>query len=457
MPERGHVNRVCWGLAAVVLSLPFQLPAKCLAEEWGHAAETYVSEADISGGCLAEEEECLFDCECSPVCVWDRETLLGDWGGQRACLAEQGIGWTADVTQFYMGVTHGGLDREFRYAGRGDYYLNLDSAKLGGPQGLFVKLHAEHRFGESLAGSTGSLLPANIAADLPVVDSENLYLTDVVFMQMFSETFGVFAGKLNTLDGDVNAFAHGRGKTQFSNAAFVVTPIGLRTVVYSTLGAGFVVLRDLQPFFTFTVLNATDTTRTSGFDELFADGVVLLPELRLPTNFFDMPGHQLFGASWSSRDYVALNQDPLVVLPQVPIARQSDSWSLYWNCDQYLYLDPMDATRGWGLFGRAGIADDQTNPMAWFLSFGLGGNSTLCGREADTFGAGWFYSHTSTQLAPVLTGLLGGVGDGQGVEVFYNAEITRWFHLTADIQTLMPARLAVNDAFIAGLRGNIAF
>jgi len=240
----------------------------------------------------AYEQTCS-SCECSGPDFWNQTTLTENLFQRRPCLAEQGITFDADVSQFYMGVASGGAEQEFRYAGHGDYVMNIDSGKLGGPQGLFVKLRAEHRFGESINNATGAIIPANILPDLPVADRDQLYLTNVLFTQMFSESFGVFAGKMDTLDGDMNAFAHGRGKTQFTNAAFVATPIGLRTIVYSSLGAGFLIMQEGEPIFTFTVINSTDTSRTSGFDELFANGASVIPELRLPTNLFGRPGHFL--------------------------------------------------------------------------------------------------------------------------------------------------------------------
>jgi porin len=264
-------------------------------------------------------------------------------------------------------------------------------------------------------------------------------------------------GKIDTLDGDANAFAHGRGKTQFSNTGFVVNPALLRTVPYSTLAAGFSILRDLQPIFTFTVLNPTDTARTSGFSELFSEGVVLTAETRLPTQFLNKPGHQLFGGSWSSRDYVALGQDPRIILPNVPIAQQSGSWALYWNFDQYLVTYSDQPLLGWGTFGRAAVADDDVNPMAWFLSFGIGGNSPICCRHQDTFGAGWFMAGTSDQVGPILQTILGPLEDGQGIELFYNYEVAPWCHVTADVQFIDPARTQVDSAVVAGIRLKVDF
>ncbi|HMO84744.1 MAG TPA: carbohydrate porin, partial [Lacipirellulaceae bacterium] len=241
------------------------------------------------------------------------------------------------------------------------------------------------------------------------------------------------------------------------NASMILNPIALRTIPYATLGAGFVVLHELQPVFTFTVLNATDTAKTSGFDELFREGAVLSAFARLPTNFFGLPGHQGLGGTWSSRNVVSLGQDPRIILPDVPVGRQSDSWSLFWNCDQYLVVDRADASRGWGLFGRAGIADDRSNPLAWFVSAGIGGSSPLASRPADTFGIGWYHLGVSDQIGPFIATALGPMGDGDGVELFYNAAITPWCHVTPDLQVLIPGRENVNPALVAGLRANIDF
>jgi porin len=356
-----------------------------------------------------------------------------------------------------MGAVSGGLDNSGRYAGHGDYVMNIDGDKALGMKGMFIKLRAEHRFGQSLGGVTGALLPSAVASDLPNPESDEIYLTNVLFTQMFSETFGVFAGKLDTLDGDRNAFASGRGMTQFSNMAFVGTPIGLRTIPYSTLGTGFVILQDLQPIFTFTVINSRETIKSSGFDELFNDGATLAPELRIPTEFLGMPGHQLFGGTWSSRNYISLYQDPRIILPNIPIARSSDSWSLYYNFDQHLFVDSSDPTKGWGLFGRAGLADQATNPIGWFLSAGVGGNSMIPGRSNDTFGAGYYYAGTSSELEPLLALALGGAGDGYGTELYYNIAVTEWFRLTADAQFITPARESVASSVLLGMRGVVAF
>ena len=366
-------------------------------------------------------------------------------------MAENGIVLNADVTQFYQGVASGGLEQNFLYGGHGDYVLNFDFDKLSGQEGLFLQLRAEHRFGRAINTEDGALAAPAVLANLPALGTEDVILTNVLFTQALSEEFIVFAGKLDTLDGDVNDFAHGRGKTQFLNTSFVFNPIAVQTIPYSTLGAGFSVLQGIEPIFTFTVLNATDTTTTSGFDELFADGVALSAELRLPTYFLGRPGHQDFGATWNSKEYTALGQDPRVVFPGFPIQPITGSWSLRYNFDQYLYVDPCDSTRGWGIFGRAGISDGNPNPIKWIVSCGVGGHSPIHGREADRFGIGWYYggANQGTFFRP---------NDGTGVEIFYNVAVTPWFELTPDLQILDGGSMRKPDtAVIFALRGNLAF
>ncbi len=436
-------------LAALLVSTGL-ISQSARAEDWC----TFASSCD--GSLSSDSCDAYGGCCEGSLCT--SPLLTGDWGGARTSLGEHGIGADLDATMFYVGVVDGGLERDFRFAGHNDYVINMDMEKLGMTKGTFVKLRAEHRYGESLSGATGALLPSYLNADLPVPNSTQVYLTDVLITQLLSEKFGVFIGKLNTLDGDANAFASGRGKTQFSNTAFIFNPVALRTTPYSTLGAGFVILGEgAAPLFQFSVLNPTDTTSTSGFDELFADGVLLAGQLCLPTNLFGMPGHQLFGATWSSRTFVSLDQDGRIILPNVPVQRETGSWSAYWNFDQYLHVDPSDPTRGWGIFGRAGIADNQTSPIQSFLSCGVGGNVPLASRSADTFGIGWYYSGTSSEVDAALLGLLGGLGDGQGVELFYNIAVTPWFQLTPDLQIIMPAREAVDTATVTGIRARIIF
>jgi porin len=71
-------------------------------------------------------------------------------------------------------------------------------------------------------------------------------------------------------------------------------------------------------------------------------------------------------------------------------------------------------------------------------------------------GVGYFYSGLSGDLKdlfPRLTPL----EDVQGVELYYNAAITPWFHLTTDVQVIEPASSERDTALVLGLRGKVDF
>ena len=117
----------------------------------------------------------------------------------------------------------------------------------------------------------------------------------------------------------------------------------------------------------------------------------------------------------------------------------------------------MKPAHGWGAFSRFGVADDNTNPLSWFLSFGIGGNVPIASRPADTFGVGWYYANTSSQLGPLLSTVIGPVGNGQGVECFYNYQLTPAIRLTPDLQVIVPAAENIDTALVVGLRGQLIF
>jgi len=424
-------------------------PADCSILVWLLATISVGYVLAVPGELFASDDEPL-------ASSWLRTTpqLTGDWSGLRPRLTESGVTLQADNTSFAIGNPTGGVRPAFDFGGHGDYVLTTDFGKLGLHDGLYLKVRAEHRYGDTIVSDVGCFISPTLIADLPVYGSEQLYLTNVLITQMIGDSLALYAGKMDTLDGDMNAFAHGRGKTQFSNMAFVFNPIVGATVPYSTLGAGFMILRDGEPLLTVSVFNSTDTSNTSGFQELFNNGLLLSAALRVPTSFWDLPGHQLLGATWNNQTYVSI-REAYIPYPDVAIPTTRGSWCAYWNFDQYLVVDSDN--RGWGPFGRAGIADDNTSPMAWFLSCGLGGNVPIASRPADTFGVGWYYAGSSSPIGTLITSQFGPIGDGQGVECFYNYQWSPAIRITPDLQVLTPALESFDTSLLLGVRAQLIF
>ena len=121
--------------------------------------------------------------------------------------------------------------------------------------------------------------------------------------------------------------------------------------------------------------------------------------------------------------------------------------------DQVLYADAEDPKRNWTLNSDLGLTDGNPNPIRWFANLSLVGNSPIRGRENDTIGIGYY--HLGVSNLPILT--IHGFGAEDGVELFYNAAVTPWFHVTPDLQILDPAQHHTATALLVGIRARLSF
>lgn len=392
--------------------------------------------------------------------LWERSALLGDWGGVRTALAERGIQVELALTSIYQGVADGGReDDSWEFSHSADYRLKLDFEKLGLWKGGFLQVNAESRFGEHVNGRTGVLLPVNNDALYPLDGDDGTAVPSIVFTQFLAERFAVFAGKLDTTVGDVNEFAWGKGDEGFMNLGFGFNPVPVLSTPYSTLGAGFMFVPDAESYLSVSVYDPNGDAARSGFDSFFEDGVTIAAEGRIGTRFFDKRGHQLVGVAWSNKDYVAFNQDERLLLDPIlaggnldsVLRREDDTWAVWYNFDQYL-IGGEDG-RGLGVFGRAGFADEQTNIVGQFYSAGIGGRGIIPGREDDRFGLAYYYL-SFTDHAPARLP----AGDHeQGWEVFYDAAVTPWMSIGADLQFVDSALEGIDTAVVGGVRAKIRF
>ena len=391
----------------------------------------------------------------------ERPKLTGDWFGARTAMRDSGITWDISSTNFYSGVASGGLKDTFQYRGRADYLLHVDGEKAGLWQGLFIDLHGESVFGDSINRFTGTLLPVSLAQSLPSSQGSVTALSGVKVTQALSENFVLFAGKINTLDGFNQPFTgSARGVDGFQNTALLFNPVTIRTVPYSTLGAGFAVLdKNQEAVISGAVFDTNNTPTVSGFDTFFDNGVTVFAAVNLPTKFLGLPGHQGLTGTYSSGTYFNLQPTPFIDRVEGIGLRnptKKGSWSAAYAFDQALYVSPCDPKRSWGVFGNLGLADDNPSPVRWAANLGVGGASPLPCRKLDTFGVGYFYTGLSDSLKQLAPRLLP-IRDEQGVELFYNVAVTPWCHVTPDLQVVSPGRERVDTVLFCGLRAKIDF
>lgn len=398
--------------------------------------------------------------------LFTRYRLTGDWWGARSALAERGLTFDFFTTQFYQGIASGGRSREFEYGGKLDYLFNLDGSKLGPLPGFFFNLHAETRFGTDVNSIDGLLAPSNLPMSFPDPDAHVTSITGLKFTQALSEDFALFFGKINTLDEYGFRYAPALGANRpglagFLNTSLVFNPIVGRTIPYSAAGAGFAFLREGEPFIALSVFDPRERA-TSGVDNLFAEGAVLVPDLTFKVKPFGRPGKYNFGGTWSSARYRSFDPAAYLSIPPQLIRDErftpleTGSWSLYANFYQALWVDQEDSKRTWGVFGQFGISDGNPNPIRFVANGGVGGRSIIPGRTFDTFGIGYFYLGLSDSFKTLSRPILP-QRDEFGVELFYNLAITPWARLTGDLQIARPSTVAFDTAIIPGLRFQVLF
>jgi len=428
----------------------------------------------IASGAFAEEKDAA---KTYSGDFWSRSTLTGDWGGTRNEWAAKGITFDINLTQTGMSNISGGKKQGWEYAGRGDMGMNLDTGKMGLWPGGFFTVEVEGNYNKSINLDTGSLMAVNTNQLFPTTGKQELNIPTVAFMQFFSHYFGVFVGKVATItaeSGDMNEFAHGKGDTQFSNMALNFNPAILLTVPYSTLAGGIIILPTKDPKEAIITINALDgdgVANRSGFDTVFKGNTAYTIEGRLKTGFFGLTGHQLVGATYSTKNFSSLDQSLRIIIENGAIGKEDNSWAMYYNFDQYIY-EPKKG-KGIGIFGRFGASDGDANPIHYFYSIGVGGKGVIPGRTLDEFGIGSYYIDVSN---PKFTGLLEDrelLRDEYGVEAYYNIALTPWMKLTPDIQIIRPAqkdrlqidsehlllskKKDVDTATVVGLRLQIVF
>jgi porin len=367
-----------------------------------------------------------------------RSTLTGDWGGRRGEWARRGLHVDPDSVLSYQGVVSGGREEDGGVIGSSSLTLQLDTGKAGlWPGGLF-KLRSEARYGDGVQRAVGGVSPVNSELLLPTtrLGDDTWALTEFTFAQFLSESVGVFAGLLNTEEGDANELGGSlRDNGRFLNTAFRLSLPEGQTAPNVTLGAGIIFLPTQNIVGSVTVFDTEESAGRNPFDT--RSGTSVATEWQFSYALGGRGGRSTLGFIYAfDQDFTRLGVDPRSTLRRLVagqgLATRDDSWVAYYNAHQYLQ---WENGRGWGLFARLSIADASVNPVQWSAAFGAGGTGLFASRPRDTWGIGIY--HLDLADGPVFRLL--DLHDEDGMEIFYNFAVTPWFHLTADLQVVDTA------------------
>ncbi len=456
--------------------MPNKISPQGLAGMWkkcllGTAISAACSISTLAADDCASCDDLSFDVGCdsfsnrenangSSLC--ERTNLAGDWYGSRQILADRGLAFELYGTQFYQGIAAGGREQEFEYGGKIDFLTHIDGDKAGLWQGFFVDLHGESRLGQSVNNIDGLIAPSNIAMAFPEPDENVTALTGVKLTQALSESFAVYAGKINTLDEYPLRFSPQLGLGRpgiggFSNASLVFNPIAARTVPYAAAGVGAAILQEGEPVATLSIFDPEERA-TIGLEGLYERGVVIVPDMILRLRPFDLPGLYNFGGTFSTARYRSVDPAAYLFIPDIGIVGQeeSGSWSLYSNFYQSLWVDPCDEKRSWGVFGQFGVSDGNPNPISYVVNGGLAGRSMVPHRELDAFGVGYFHLGLSSEFKQLAAAILPQQNE-YGVELFYNASVTKFCRWTTNLQVARPSTVGIDTVVIPGTRMEVVF
>ncbi len=402
-----------------------------------------------------------------------RAFLLGDWGGLRTDLAEKGIRFRGWLTPNLQRVTTGGSEDDTAFGASGDLWAALDFHQMGVIPGGLLTFRAEFDVGKSVSKSAGTILPPSYNAILPLAgerDRDMLSLTSLYYTQFLGEKFGVWLGRSDTHhNANLGEFAGLNpevGNTQFQHFALTAIPVMPLSQPYvSSLGAGVFARPTENLSLAAMVMDSRESSRQSGLDDFGKDWNSFFTA-SLQYRLGNLPGGQTLGYSYSwNGDYTKLEGSQLQnLITGTPLQSESETWAAIYSGWQYLQVFEGDTSkpinlndgradhRGWGFFLRAGLADEDTNPVQWSVAGGIGGRGLLSSRPNDSFGVGYFKIELKDGVVANLIGL---ESAEQGVEIYYEVEITPWFNVTPDLQIVDPGLSASDTAVILGLRGNI--
>ncbi len=357
-------------------------------------------------------------------------------------------------TQFLGSVIDGNAEEDAKFGGKLNASLAIDGKALRLWRGFTINVGGEFVFGSSVNQSgAGTLLPPNIAMMFPASGRED-YDIALNFTQRFGGSSLTF-GKINMVEtvertplisgGGLEGFQHGALATPPSE----LTPPWIFGALWSRPSP--------RAALTVGAWDVTSALNRTGLSAPFSDGIAGMTAVTVPVRLGGRPGYHGFTVMATSKRGLNLEDIGDLLLPpeseQIPGLRRG-GWFVKYGAQQFLWQDPANPARGWGLFGHIGAWDANPTPMQWSATVGVGGSPPIAARPRDRFGLGYFRSSFSRTLRDGLEPILI-LDDEQGMEAFYTAEVIRRLRVTGHVQLIDSAVRGVDRAVLIGLRTRV--
>jgi porin len=399
--------------------------------------------------------------------VLEQSSLTDMPDGPKERLRNIGIMPEVWVTQFTQGQTAGDASKTWRYGGRLDAFLKLDTEKLGLWPGFHVNLQYEHYLGQNINRRDFALVPVNTALAYVERDGYHSALS-LSFTQDLGESVSVSAGKFNMMTlASKTPLIGGGGIDTFMNRAFALPSTGVaytalrgnagdRVVISAPyLVGGIVTFRTEPADFALMIADPRSAIDPQVVEHPFEKGMAVGGAATLKTEIAGLRGFHTLRAAYSNARGIDLEDITDLPRPSAlggSVRTKKGFWFTSYAIQQYFVQSERNPAVGWGLFALATLSDGNPSPVKWSVLAGLGGNNLMTGRDNDRWGFGFFHFGLTEPLLGGLAALGVNRRGESGFEAFYNLAITPWLRLSGDLQVIAPWNPSASQATYAALR-----
>jgi porin len=383
----------------------------------------------------------------------DRDHLLGDWGGLRSALEQNGVDAEAVLTLDAMDNLRGGARRGGTLLGNFDLTFTADTARAGWWQNgtFFLYLLGNFNAGGPLTDKVGDLQgTSNIEADQAVKIYEAWYEH-----QFLADRLSVLAGwhDLNS-EFDVleyastfinSSFGISPDISQVGPSIFPTTALALRLRVNPTPGSYLLAaLYDGEP-------GDLELPRRSTLGLSSDHGVFTALEAGLGRGEPGEADHFKLGAGgWvhtaEVEDFTGASHD--------------FNHGLYLIAEKTLFTEGEDG-QGLGAFVQLGCADPHRNQIGRYWGAGLSYTGLIPGRNHDVTGLAVASARNGGHFRHYQATIEGTPAEHAEtvIEATYLAEVFPWLTVQPDLQYVIHpgTEPTLDNALVAGVRVEIVF
>ena len=421
----------------------------------------------------------------SPAFDADSPWMLGDWGGRRTELAEQGYTFKFDYTGEMGSNLHGGYDHEHtaRYSDQIALGTHLDLQKLLGWNDAEFQLTITDRNGANISNDriNDPRVGGFTSAQEVWGRGQVWRLTQMWYQQKFlDQALDIKVGRFGEGE-DFNSFP-----CDFQNLAFCGSQVGnwVGGIWYNWPVSQWAlrVKYHLTPEFYAQVgayeQNPSNLENGNGF-KLSGSGTqgALLPvELVWTPRVQGLPGEYRVGYYYSTAEASDLYKDrsgQSAALSGQAYRSASSKHGFWLGAQQQLTSKASDHSRGLSIFANATLHDKKTNVIDNYVQAGLVYKGLLDARPRDDIGFALArvhanpayrknaeYHNRARLLSDYDNPAYLPVQDTEySAELYYGVHVTHWLTVRPNLQMIRhPGGVdQVDDALIAGLKVQASF